>query len=121
MSTFHPWQFVLVTVAGWINRHQQDVIDYLIEENRVLLSATNPLATPWRLRDDGAQRRGETVVLNEPGIASLRWELFAERALCTESPHSTWTLSAAQCREHFHEAHCRSNPGFFVVPVDYRE
>ena len=26
MSTFHPWQFVLVTVAGWINRHQQDVM-----------------------------------------------------------------------------------------------
>ena len=36
MSTFHPWQFFVITVAGWINRHQQDVIDYLVEENRVL-------------------------------------------------------------------------------------
>ena len=36
MSTLHPWQFFLITIAGWINRHQQDVIDYLVEENRVL-------------------------------------------------------------------------------------
>jgi hypothetical protein len=27
---------VLVFLAGWIDRHQQDVIDYLVEENRVL-------------------------------------------------------------------------------------
>ena len=29
-------QVLLVTVAGWVNRHQQEVIDYLVEENRVL-------------------------------------------------------------------------------------
>ena len=36
MSTIHPWQLFVVTVAGWINRHQQDIIDYLVDENRVL-------------------------------------------------------------------------------------
>ena len=36
MSTFYPWQFFVITVAGWINRNQQDVIDYLVAENRVL-------------------------------------------------------------------------------------
>ena len=36
MSTLHPWQFFIVAIAGWINHHQQDIIDYLIEENRVL-------------------------------------------------------------------------------------
>ena len=25
-------QVLLVTLAGWVNRHQQDVIEYLIEE-----------------------------------------------------------------------------------------
>jgi hypothetical protein len=30
-------QFVLLTFAGWINRSQQDVIEYLQEENRVLV------------------------------------------------------------------------------------
>ena len=29
-------QFLLLVFAGWVNRHQQDVIDYLREENRVL-------------------------------------------------------------------------------------
>jgi hypothetical protein len=31
-----PWQVLLAAVAGWINQHQQEVIDYLREENRVL-------------------------------------------------------------------------------------
>jgi hypothetical protein len=30
-------RFFLISVAGWVNRHQQAVIDYLQEENRVLL------------------------------------------------------------------------------------
>ena len=40
MSTLQPWQLFVVTVAGWINRHQQDVIDYIIDENRVLKPIT---------------------------------------------------------------------------------
>ena len=36
MSTLDPWQLLVITVAGWMSRHQRDVIDYLIEENRVL-------------------------------------------------------------------------------------
>jgi len=31
-----PFQFLLVSIAGWMNRHQQQVIEYLQEENRVL-------------------------------------------------------------------------------------
>jgi hypothetical protein len=34
--SIHLWQFMLVTLAGWINRQQQYIIDYLREENRVL-------------------------------------------------------------------------------------
>ena len=30
------FRLLLLTLAGWISRHQQDVIDYLVEENRVL-------------------------------------------------------------------------------------
>jgi hypothetical protein len=29
-------RLLLVTLAGWVNRHQQVVIEYLVEENRVL-------------------------------------------------------------------------------------
>ena len=35
MMTYHV-QFLLLVLAGWDNRQQQDVIDYLQEENRVL-------------------------------------------------------------------------------------
>jgi transposase InsO family protein len=31
-----PWQLFLIILAGWINRHQQVVIEYLQTENRVL-------------------------------------------------------------------------------------
>ena len=48
-----PLQVLLVTLAGWINRHQQHVIEYLVEENRVL---KEPL-TGRRLRLSDDQRR----------------------------------------------------------------
>jgi hypothetical protein len=32
----YPLQVLFVTLAGWVNRHQQQVIEYLVEENRVL-------------------------------------------------------------------------------------
>ena len=31
-----PFSFLVVSVAGWISQRQQRVIEYLIEENRVL-------------------------------------------------------------------------------------
>ena len=31
-----PFSFVLISIAGWMNQHQQHVIEYLIEENRDL-------------------------------------------------------------------------------------
>jgi hypothetical protein len=31
-----PVQMLLLMFAGWVNRHQLDVIEYLQEENRVL-------------------------------------------------------------------------------------
>jgi len=31
-----PWTMLLVMLAGWLNRHQQDIIEYLKEENKIL-------------------------------------------------------------------------------------
>jgi len=31
-----PWQLMLISLAGWLNRHQQAVIDYIKEENKIL-------------------------------------------------------------------------------------
>jgi len=35
-SGLDPFSFLVVSVAGWINQRQQQLIEYLIEENRVL-------------------------------------------------------------------------------------
>ena len=35
-AEIYPLQVPLLTVSGWVNRHQQEVIEYLVEENRVL-------------------------------------------------------------------------------------
>ena len=75
-------QFLVLTVAGWVNRHQEDLIDYLREENRVLREHLG--RRPLRLTD--AQRRrlavrgkklGRRVLRQVAGIATpdtiLRW------------------------------------------------
>ena len=36
MNPIQAWQLLLVAVAGWMNRHQQDVIAYIQEENSIL-------------------------------------------------------------------------------------
>jgi len=35
-----PLQFLVMTLAGWVSRNQQDVIEYLLEENRVASPAS---------------------------------------------------------------------------------
>jgi putative transposase len=48
-----PFQLLLLMFAGWVNRHQLDVIEYLQEENRVLKERTGGR----RLRFTDAERR----------------------------------------------------------------
>jgi putative transposase len=35
-TVLDPFQFVVIAIAGWMNQHQQQVIEYVLEENRVL-------------------------------------------------------------------------------------
>ena len=35
-ARLNPFSLLVVSVAGWINQRQQQVIEYLVEENRVL-------------------------------------------------------------------------------------
>ena len=67
-----PLAFFLLLVSGWVNRHQQNVIDYLREENRVLRAVRG---SRLRLTDDQRRRlavkgkvvRLEFVVRRQPG------------------------------------------------------
>src|SRR6266542_5678804 len=36
MDVLDPFRFVVISIGGWINQQQQQAIDYLREENRVL-------------------------------------------------------------------------------------
>ncbi|MGH8538340.1 MAG: hypothetical protein ACREXM_18290 [Gammaproteobacteria bacterium] len=36
IDLYPPLQFLLLVFAGWVNRQQLEVIDYLKEENRIL-------------------------------------------------------------------------------------
>src|SRR5438094_1690514 len=47
-------RLLLVTLAGWVNRHQQEVINYLVEENRVLHEQLGSQRV--RLNDDQRRR-----------------------------------------------------------------
>ena len=51
--TLDSFRFLLIAVAGWMNQEQQQIIDYLREENRVLRAQVGSR----RLRFDDDQRR----------------------------------------------------------------
>jgi putative transposase len=53
-AEIYPLQVLLLTVSGWVNRHQADVIAYLIEENRVLKE--RPDGRALQLTDDQRRR-----------------------------------------------------------------
>jgi putative transposase len=53
-ADLYPLQVLLVTLAGWVNRHQQHVIEYLVEENRVLKGQLE--GRRLRLTDDQRRR-----------------------------------------------------------------
>lgn len=93
MSSTHPptaLHFVLLLVSGWVNRQQQQIIDYLLEENRVLREQLGGR----RLRLSNDQRRrlaakgkllGKKVLRQVAGIVTpdtiLRWyrQLIAKK------------------------------------------
>ena len=54
LRVLDPFRFVLIAVAGWMNQHQLQVIDYLREENRVLREQLGGRRV--RLNDDQRRR-----------------------------------------------------------------
>ena len=68
-------QFLILLVSGWVNRRQQDVIEYLKEENRVLREQRGGRRP--RLSDDQRRRLavkgkalGRKLLLEVAGIVT---------------------------------------------------
>ena len=77
-----PLRLLLATLAGWVNRHQQQMIDYLIKENHALREQLRGRRV--RLTDDQrrrlaakGQRLGRRVLRQVATIVTpdtiLRW------------------------------------------------
>jgi len=62
-----PFRLLLIALAGWLNQRQQDVIDYLQEENRVLREQLGSK----RLRFNKGQRRRLAVHARKLGWGML--------------------------------------------------
>ena len=85
----HPWQLYFLILAGWVNRQQQMVIDYLRTENQVLRE-NHPKKRI--LLSDGQRRRlavkGKVLgrkTLEEVGTLFtpdpiLRWHLIPDKS-----------------------------------------
>ena len=78
----HPWQLLLLILAGWINRQQQEVVEYLRTENQILRESHGRKRI--RLNDDQRRRlavKGKIVgrkILGEIGTivtpdTIMRW------------------------------------------------
>ena len=64
------WKFILIALAGWINRKQEEIIEYLREENRVLREHLGP----GRLRFTDSQRRrlaAKAKILGRNGLCNV--------------------------------------------------
>ncbi len=81
-TVLQPWQIFVAALAGWISRHQDAVIEYLREENRVLRQQLG--RRRLRLTDD--QRRRLAV----RGKAIGRWALSEVASLVTPDTILRW-------------------------------
>jgi len=63
-----PWQILLFILAGWINKQQQNAIDYLIMENRILREKLGKKRI--LLTDDQRRRLAINPTLTTEGVGS---------------------------------------------------
>ena len=99
-----PWQLLLAILAGWINRQQQEVIEYLRTENQILkekLGKRRILLTDDQRRR--LARKGKVLgrkVLETVGTlftpdTILRWHrlLVAQKWDTSERQEEAWTTA----------------------------
>jgi len=66
-SLLQPWQLLLLILAGWINHREQEVIEYLRAENRVLREKLGKKRI--LLNDDpGSNRPRRAVAAGQPSF-----------------------------------------------------
>ena len=61
-SVLQPWQLLIAIIYGWVNRHQQDIIDLQNDQIQTLLKAQGKKRI--RLTDDDRRRLAVRLCLN---------------------------------------------------------
>jgi hypothetical protein len=85
-----PLRLLLLTLAGWVNRQQQHVIEYLVEENRILREQLRGRGV--RLTDGPAPApRGDRPATRSPG--------FETGGDHRDAGHDPALIPAADCPE----------------------
>ena len=83
------FQLCVSAVAGWVNRGQQQVIEYLVEENRILREQLGG----QRLRLTDVQRRRLAVraeALGRKALIGIAWE--ASSRTTTAKRRDSWAI-----------------------------
>jgi len=106
-----PWQFLLIVLAGWINRDQQATVEYLRAENRVLKELLGKkrvllnddqrrrLAVPGkvlglrRLRDLAGIVTPETILRWHRQLIAAKWDHSAKRKQSVGRPAVTQEIA----------------------------
>ena len=98
-ADLYPLQVLLVALAGWISRRQQEVVAYLVEENRVL---KQQLGKKWlRLTDDQRRRRAAARPARPSSAALLGTGMMSQDMSAQSSGHATPTVlrDEGPCRD----------------------
>ena len=66
-----PWMMLVAMMAGWLNRQQQDAIEYLKEENNILRSELLKATGKKRILLSDAQRRRLATLAKRVGRKAL--------------------------------------------------
>ena len=106
MSTlFNPLQLLSVALAGWMNRYQQAVIDYLVAENQLLRNhlgfltdvSDHPVPTLLKEQLDGRRLR---LADNQRRRLAVKVKALGRRGIRElETLVTADTLPALLCRE----------------------
>jgi hypothetical protein len=85
-----PFWFLVISMAGWLNQKQQQVIDYLVEENRVLREQIGCRRLPFnndqrRRLAAKAKRFGRKVLAQVATVVTSQTLLAWHRKLIAQS------------------------------------
>src|SRR3954453_9524604 len=116
MGVLDPFRFVLISIAGWMNQQQQQAIEYLREENKVLREQLGGR----RLRFTDEQRRrlaAKAKGLGRRALAAVATVVTPETLLAWHRkrgrPKVRWNLSsrAGQTADGKHDRISRNPDG----------